>query len=127
MTQVVAIVKNKSIPAILPLKDRLAMCFYLRGCAFAALNNAKEAAANFQNLFQLQDSVEIERWVVPHGFVETSELFVKKKNFEKAAVYLDKARSFPGEYDLDKPLSFRIKKIQSQIEKSQSSTPSSSS
>ena len=80
LVPVVAIVKDKSIPSILPLKDRLAMCFYLRGCAYAALKNSKEAAANFQNLFQLQESVEIERWVIPFGFVETAELFVKKKN-----------------------------------------------
>ena len=93
------------------------MCFYLRGTAYAALENSKEAAANFQNLFQLQESVEIERWVIPFGFVETANLFLKKKNFEKATLYLDKARSFPGEYDLDKPLSFKIKKIHTQIQK----------
>lgn len=117
LVNVVAIVKDKSIPAILPLKDRLAMCFYLRGCAYAGLKNYQEAAANFQNLFQLEEAVEIEQWVIPYGFVETADLFIGKRNPRKAIEYLDKARNFPRAYDLDKPLSFRIKKLQTMAER----------
>jgi tetratricopeptide (TPR) repeat protein len=113
----VAVVKDRSVECFLPLNDRLAFCFFVRASAHAGLGNLKDAAADFQNLFQLKDAIAHETWTYPYGLVTCAEMLIDRGAHDKASVYLERARAVQYTFDLDKPLAFRIKRLLSRVAK----------
>lgn len=91
-----------------------ALYLYWKGHLHKAKNENILALKIFNELVKLYDEIEYDKWVVVYAELESVEIFIAEKNFQKAKLVLDVVKQRSG-FDFEKHVNMRTKKLQSKI------------
>jgi len=119
--------KLEELVAELPEAQRAedqGMSIYLKGHLLHTSKHHDEAMKCFSELFHMADKIQREKWILPYAEVESIEIFIERKDFDKAQLGLDSVRSKSG-FDFEKHLGMRIKKLQAKVNRLKEATQNS--
>ena len=93
-----------------------ALYLYWKGHLYQKLDKRVDALKSFNSLIQMADKVKEDTWIIPYAELESVEIFIKNKDFAKAHMVIEMVKK-RSNYDFEKHVSMRCKKLHSKIER----------